>query len=79
MAGRTGLVSEDYDKHVTVIPKISSSLPLLGPALLSTPLLSPALLSAWFAQKIFDRSNVFDKAFAYRYTVTGTWTSPWWS
>ena len=76
VAGRTGLVSEDYDKHVTVIPKISSSLPLLGPALLSTPLLSPALLSAWFAQKIFDRSNVFDKAFAYRYTVTGTWDEP---
>ena len=60
VVGRTGLESEDYDQLVTVIPKISSSLPLV-------PL--------WLAQKILDR-NVFDKAFAYQYTITGPWSQP---
>ena len=60
VVGRTGLVSEDYDKLVTIIPKISSSLPLL-------PL--------WLVQQILDR-NVFDKAFSYQYTVTGPWSEP---
>ena len=60
VVGRTGLEAEDYDQLVTVIPKISSTLPLV-------PL--------WLAQKILDR-NVFDKAFAYQYTITGPWSQP---
>ena len=60
VVGRTGLDAEDYDQLVTVIPKISSTLPLV-------PL--------WLAQKILDR-NVFDKAFAYQYTITGPWSQP---
>ena len=70
VVGRTGLVSEDYDKRVTVSPKISSSLLLLG-----LPILNPALLPAWLAQQFFGR-DIFDKAFAYQYTVTGTWNEP---
>ena len=60
VVGRTGLVSKDYDQLVTVIPKISSSLPLVP---------------IWVAQKLLDR-NVFDKAFAYQYTITGPWDEP---
>ena len=60
VVGRTGLVSQDYDQLVTVIPKISSSLPLVP---------------IWIAQKLLDR-NVFDKAFAYQYTITGPWDEP---
>ena len=60
VVGRTGLVDEDYDKLVTVIPKISSNL---------------LLLPVWVAEKILDR-NVFDKAFAYQYTITGGWDEP---
>ena len=60
IVGRTGLEAEDYDQLVTVIPKISSTLPLV-------PL--------WLAQKILNR-NVFDKAFAYQYTITGPWSQP---
>ena len=60
VVGRTGLAAEDYDKLVTVIPKISSSLPLI-------PL--------WLAQKILNR-NVFDAAFSYQYTITGAWNEP---
>ena len=60
VVGRTGLASKDYDQLVTVIPKISSTLPLVP---------------IWIAQKILDR-NVFDKAFAYQYTITGPWAEP---
>ena len=60
VVGRTGLVSEDYDQLITVIPKISSALPLIP---------------IWLAQKILDR-KVFDKAFAYQYTITGPWDEP---
>ena len=60
VVGRTGLVDRDYDQVVTIIPKISSSLPLVP---------------IWLAQKILDR-NLFDKAFAYQYTIGGTWDDP---
>ena len=60
IAGRTGLVKEDYDQIVTITPKLSSSLPL-------APL--------WLLQKVFKK-NLFDKAFAYRYTITGSWEDP---
>ena len=60
VAGRTGLVAEDYDQIITVTPKLSSSLPL-------APL--------WLLEKVFQK-NIFDKAFAYRYTVTGNWEEP---
>ena len=60
VVGRTGLVSEDYDKIVTVTPKISSALPFL-------PL--------WFTQKILGR-DVFDQAFSNQYTITGPWDAP---
>ena len=60
IAGRTGFVDEDYDKIVTVTPKISSALPFL-------PL--------WLAENFFNQ-KVFDKAFSYQYTITGTWDAP---
>ena len=60
VVGRTGLVRRDYDQIVTIIPKVSSSLPLVP---------------IWLAQKILNR-NLFDKAFAYQYTVAGTWDEP---
>ena len=60
VVGRTGLLDEDYDKIVTITPKISSALPFL-------PL--------WFTQKIIG-SDVFDEAFTSRYTITGAWDAP---
>ena len=60
VVGRTGLATRDYDQIVTVIPKVSASLPLVP---------------IWLAQKILGR-NLFDKAFAYQYTIAGTWDEP---
>ena len=58
--GRTGLVNEDYDKVVTITPRISSSLPL-------API--------WAVQKILDR-DLLDNVFSYQYRVTGAWDEP---
>ena len=60
VVGRTGLVNEDYDKIVTVTPKLTSTLPFVP---------------IWLAQKIFNTEG-FDESFAYQYTITGTWDEP---
>jgi uncharacterized protein (TIGR02099 family) len=60
IAGRTGLVAEDYDQLITVTPKLSDSLPLMP---------------IWLLEKTF-RKEVFDKLFAYQYTITGSWDEP---
>lgn len=60
IAGRTGLVSEDYDQIMTVTPKLTSSLPL-------APL--------WLAEKAFNR-ELFGKTFSAQYTITGSWADP---
>lgn len=60
IAGRTGLATEDYDQIMTVTPKLSSSLPL-------API--------WLAEKLLKR-RIFDKAFSYKYTITGSWHDP---
>ena len=60
VVGRTGLLREDYDKLVTIVPKISTVLPFVP---------------IWLAQKLLDRDG-FDRAFSHQYTVTGTWDKP---
>ena len=60
VAGRTGLINEDYDQVVTVTPKLASSLPLAP---------------VWLIEKVFKKKG-FDKAFAYQYTITGSWDDP---
>lgn len=60
IAGRTGLVAEDYDKIATIVPKLSGSLPFLP---------------IWIGQKLFN-TQVFDRAFAFRYAIRGPWSEP---
>ena len=60
VVGRTGLANEDYDKIVTVTPKLTSTLPFVP---------------IWLAQKIFNTEG-FDESFAHQYTITGTWDEP---
>ena len=60
MAGRTGLITEDYDQTVVITPKLSSTLPLAA---------------IWLAEKVLDK-EVINKVFAYRYTITGPWANP---
>jgi len=60
ISGRTGLIDHDYDEIVTVTPKLSKSLPFAP---------------VWLAEKLL-RKKVFDRSFAYQYTVTGAWDDP---
>lgn len=60
IAGRTGLADEDYDQLMTVTPKLSESLPLMP---------------IWLVEKAIQR-ELFNKMFAYQYSITGSWDKP---
>ncbi len=58
--GRVDLADKTYDQTMTVIPKLTSTLPLAP---------------VWLAQKLLD-AKFFDRSFARRYKITGTWEDP---
>jgi uncharacterized protein YhdP len=60
IAGRTGLADEDYDQLMTVTPKLSQSLPLMP---------------IWLVEKAIQK-ELFNKLFAYQYSITGSWDAP---
>nr|VFK51612.1 MAG: TIGR02099 family protein [Candidatus Kentron sp. TUN] len=60
ITGSTGLANKNYDQIATIVPKLSSSIPL-------------AVIG--IAQELID-SPFFDKAFSYQYTIGGTWSDP---
>ena len=60
IAGRTGLADEDYDQLITVTPKLRESLPLMP---------------IWLVEKAI-RQDVFNKLFAFQYSLTGSWAQP---
>lgn len=68
--GRAGLVEQDYDQLVTVTPKVSESLPVIG-ALTSTPQIGAVIL---FFQKLFQPG--IEEATRNQYTITGKWNDP---
>jgi len=70
IAGRTDLVKREYDELVTVIPHVTSGLPVAGviaggPAVGAAVLLAERLLS----KKVEQMSKV-------QYVVTGSWDNP---
>jgi uncharacterized protein YhdP len=70
IAGRVGLVQQDYDQLVTVVPHVAESLPLIG-ALTAAPQVGAAIL---FVQKLFKPQ--IDVAAQNQYTITGKWNNP---
>lgn len=70
ITGRTGLVAKDYDQLVTVTPRVSETLPLIG-ALALTPQIGAAIL---FVQKIMEPQ--INKATQVQYSITGPWAAP---
>ena len=73
VAGRTGLVDEDYDQVVTVQPKLSDSLPVAGAAFGGVGAGVGAAL--WLAEKILN-TKLVDSAASFRYTVKGSRDNP---
>jgi uncharacterized protein (TIGR02099 family) len=70
IAGRVGLVRQDYDQLVTVVPHVAESLPLIG-ALTAAPQVGAAIL---FVQKLFKPQ--IDVAAQNQYTISGDWNNP---
>ena len=60
LAGRTGLVDEDYDQVLTLTPKLSENI---------------ALLPIWLGERILN-TRFFDRVFALRYSIRGPWSAP---
>jgi len=69
MAGSVNLVTETQNLKVRVQPEIGET--FATGVLLAYPATGAA---AWVFNKLFG--NPFDKAFAFDYTVTGSWTDP---
>ena len=60
LAGRTGLVDEDYDQVLTLTPKLSENI---------------ALLPIWLGERILNK-RFFDRVFALHYSIRGPWSAP---
>jgi len=70
IAGRTGLVSKDYDQLVTVTPQLSASLPIAG-ALAGGPAVGAAV---FIAEKLVG--DEFNRMSRVQYQVSGSWDAP---
>jgi uncharacterized protein (TIGR02099 family) len=70
ITGRIGLADQDYDQLVTVVPNVSSSLPLAG-VLAGGPAVGAALL---LAEQLLN--DEIDEMAVRRYAVTGPWSEP---
>jgi uncharacterized protein (TIGR02099 family) len=70
VTGRTGLLAQDYDQKVTVIPQVSSTLPIAG-AIAGGPVVGAAVFLA--DRLVGDKFNRITRA---RYQVSGSWDDP---
>jgi uncharacterized protein YhdP len=70
IVGRTGLADRDYDQLVTVIPRVSSTLPLVG-AIAGGPAVGVALV---VTQELFGQQ--VDRIIQSQYQLTGSWDAP---
>ncbi len=71
VAGRTGLVAQDYDQIVSVSPKISETLPATG-ALVGGPAGAAVGSVLLLYQKLFQQEGLA----VTRYRLTGGWEDP---
>ena len=68
--GPINLVDRSYDQTVTVIPRTSAALPLIG-GLIAGP---PGAAALFLAQTVF--SGPVDRVTRFRYRLTGPWHAP---
>ncbi len=68
--GRAGVVAQNYDLDLTVMPQVGGSLPVVG-GLISSPAAGAAI---FLVQKIFKKQLA--GIVQYRYTVKGPWDQP---
>ncbi|MDQ7073371.1 MAG: AsmA-like C-terminal region-containing protein [Gammaproteobacteria bacterium] len=77
ITGVTDLVNQQYDQKVTVIPNVSSTLPLAG-AVAGGPIGlgvgTAILLVDKLTDKLFDKNII--NVISYKYDLTGPWDDP---
>ncbi len=71
ISGRVGLVDEDYDQLVTVIPDAASGVPILTILAGAEPITAAVV---WTLKSIFQ--SQIDEAVTFQYTITGSWDHP---
>ena len=70
--GRTELSTHDYEQHITVYPKISSSLPVTGA--LFGPIGAGVGTILFLADRLFDTPT--SPLLNYQYSIKGNWSTP---
>ena len=75
VAGRTGLVVQDYDQVVTVTPQVTETLPVAGAIFGPVGIGVGAVI--YLAGEMFNSvTQGIDDLLRYQYTVTGSWDDP---
>jgi uncharacterized protein YhdP len=75
VTGRTGLAEQDYDQVVTVMPRVSGTLPVAGA--IFGPVGVGVGTVLYLAGKLFDSAHDgIDSLLRFQYTVTGSWDDP---
>jgi uncharacterized protein (TIGR02099 family) len=70
--GRTGLLAQDFDQHITVVPRLRSTLPVMG-ALLGGPVTGAVVL---IVERILGLGEQVENAAKVEYFVSGPWSAP---
>ncbi|WP_006746046.1 YhdP family protein [Thioalkalivibrio paradoxus] len=72
VSGRTGLIARDFDQSIVVVPRLRSTLPIVG-ALVGGPVAGAVVLLVERALGIGDQ---VEEAARVEYFVTGPWSNP---
>lgn len=72
VSGRTGLVARDFDQSIVVVPRLRSTLPIVG-ALLGGPVTGVVVL---LVERVLGIGDQVEEAARVEYFVTGPWSDP---
>jgi uncharacterized protein (TIGR02099 family) len=72
ISGRTGLTTRDFDQSVVVVPRLRSTLPIVG-VLLGGPVTGAVVL---LVERVLGFGDQVEEAASVEYFVTGPWSDP---
>jgi uncharacterized protein YhdP len=72
VSGRTGLVARDFDQSVVIVPRLRSTLPIVG-ALVGGPVAGAIVL---LVERVLGIGDQVEEAASVEYFVTGPWSEP---